>query len=180
MEITIRELAPEEFPLVDRLWEQYRGQETDRAIDRVIGAFADGVLVGTARVRRHVDGLEVDGVFVSEAHRGEGLARRLVQAVLDEFGSVPLWLHSTIPLIGFYGSFGWVPIPEAQLPPTIKRAARVLLRRDDGLRGLAHAPRSRLGVRKHESDPDLADRNGPGVGAPGEDHEDRSPHSMPR
>ncbi len=120
MEITIRELTPEEFPLVDRLWEEYRGQETDRAIDRVIGAFADGGLVGTARVRRHPDGLEVDGVFVSEAHRGEGLARRLVQAVLDEFGAVPLWLHSTIPLIGFYGSFGWVPIPEAQLPPTIR------------------------------------------------------------
>jgi GNAT superfamily N-acetyltransferase len=120
MEIAIRELAPEEFPLVDRLWEQYRGQETDRAMDRVMGAFADGALIGTARVRRHPDGLEVDGVFVSEAYRGEGLARRLVQAVLDEFGSAPLWLHSTIPLIGFYGSFGWIPIPEAQLPPTIR------------------------------------------------------------
>ncbi|HIH03943.1 MAG TPA: GNAT family N-acetyltransferase [Methanoregulaceae archaeon] len=120
MEITIRELAPEEFPLVDRLWEQYRGQETDRAIDLVIGAFADGALVGTARVRHHPDGLEVDGVFVSEAYRGGGLARRLVQAVLDEFGSNPLWLHSTIPLIGFYGSFGWVPIDERALPPTIR------------------------------------------------------------
>ncbi|MEN6341688.1 MAG: GNAT family N-acetyltransferase [Methanospirillum sp.] len=120
MEITIRELAPEEFSLVDRLWQEYRGQQTDRAIDRVIGAFADGTLVGTARVRHHPDGLEVDGVFVSETHRGEGLARRLVRAVLDEFGSEPLWLHSTIPLIGFYGSFGWVPIPEAQLPQTIR------------------------------------------------------------
>ena len=138
---------------MNRLWEQYRGQETDRAIDRVIGAFADGALVGTARVRRHPDGLEVDGVFVSEAHRGEGLARRLVQAVIDEFGTAPLWLHSTIPLIGFYGSFGWVPIPEAQLPADDPRAARVLLRRDDGLRGLAHAPRPRLGALEDEPDP---------------------------
>ena len=120
MKFSIRELSSDEFPLVDRLWEQYRGQQTDRAIDRVIGAFADGALVGTARVRRHPDGLEVDGVFVSESHRGEGLARRLVQAVLDEYGADPLWLHSTIPLIGFYGSFGWVPIDEKALPPTIR------------------------------------------------------------
>jgi predicted GNAT family acetyltransferase len=120
MEIAIRELSPGEFPLVDRLWVQYRGQETDPATDRVIGAFAGGVLVGTARVRRHPDGLEVDGVFVSEGHRGEGLARRLVQSVLDEFGSQTLWLHSTIPLIGFYGSFGWETIPESRLPPTIR------------------------------------------------------------
>lgn len=120
MEIVIRELVPAEFPRVDRLWKQYRGQETDEAIDRVFGAFADGELVGTARVRDHPDGLEVDGVFVSEAHRGAGLARRLVQAVLDEVGSAPLWLHSTIPLIGFYRSFGWETIPEAELPPTIR------------------------------------------------------------
>lgn len=120
MEITIRELGQEEFSHVDRLWEQYRGQQTDRAIDRVFGAFSDGSLVGTTRVRRHPDGLEVDGVFVSEAHRGEGLARRLVQTVLDEFGLETLWLHSTIPLIGFYGSFGWVPVPESRLPPTIR------------------------------------------------------------
>ena len=86
MEITISELGQEEFPHVDRLWEQYRGQQTDRAIDRVFGAFSDGTLVGTARVRCHPDGFEVDGVFVSETHRGEGLARRLVQAVLGEFG----------------------------------------------------------------------------------------------
>lgn len=120
MEITIRELGLEEFPLVDRLWQEYRGQETDRAIDRVIGAFARDDLVGTARVRRHPDGLEVDGVFVSEAHRGGGLARRLVLALLNEVGSHPLWLHSTIPLIGFYGSLGWETIPEARLPPTIR------------------------------------------------------------
>jgi GNAT superfamily N-acetyltransferase len=120
METTIRELGPEEFPLVDRLWQEYRGQETDRAIDRVFGAFAGDDLVGTARVRRHPDGLEVDGVFVSEGHRGGGLARRLVEAVLDKFGSAPLWLHSTIPLIGFYGSLGWETIPEGRLPPTIR------------------------------------------------------------
>ncbi len=120
MAIVIRELVPEEFPLVDQLWEEYRGKETDRTIDRVFGAFADGELVGSTRVRHHPEGLEVDGVFVSEAHRSEGLAGRLVQAVLDEFGSDTIWIHATIPLVGFYGSFGWVPIDEKALPPTIR------------------------------------------------------------
>lgn len=120
MTVLIRELEPAEFPLADHLWEQYRGQETDRATDRVFGGFVDGVLAATARVRRHPDGLEVDGVFVAEAHRGEGLARRLVEAVLAVFGDETLWLHSTIPLIAFYGSFGFTPIEERVLPPTIR------------------------------------------------------------
>jgi predicted GNAT family acetyltransferase len=89
-------------------------------MDRVFGAFVDGVLAGTTRVRRHPDGLEVDGVFVPEAHRGEGLARRLVATVVDAFGHETLWLHSTIPLIGFYGSFGFAPVDERDLPPTIR------------------------------------------------------------
>jgi GNAT superfamily N-acetyltransferase len=120
MEIVIRHLAPEEFPLVDQLSAAYRGKETDRTTDRVFGAFAGGELVGSTRVRHHPEGFEVDGVFVSEAHRSEGLAGRLVQAVLDEFGSDTTWLHSTIPLVGFYGSFGWMPIDEKALPPTIR------------------------------------------------------------
>ncbi|HOV67031.1 MAG TPA: GNAT family N-acetyltransferase [Methanoregulaceae archaeon] len=120
MGVVIRELGSDEFVLVDRLWEQYRGQETDRATDRVFGGFVDGTLAGTARVRHHPDGLEVDGVFVSEAYRSAGLARRLVQAVIDRFGHGTLWLHSTIPLIGFYGTFGFVPVKEEALPPTIR------------------------------------------------------------
>ncbi|MGD9936275.1 MAG: GNAT family N-acetyltransferase [Methanoregulaceae archaeon] len=120
MAVTIRELEPDEFVLVDRLWEQYRGQQTDRAIDRVLGAFVDGTLAGTTRARHHADGIEVDGVFVSEAHRGLGLARQLVQAMIDRVGHEPLWLHSTIPLIGFYGTFGFSPVEERALPPTIR------------------------------------------------------------
>ncbi|NLX48945.1 MAG: GNAT family N-acetyltransferase [Methanospirillum sp.] len=120
MEIAIRELGTDEFHIVDRLWEQYRGQETDRSIDRVFGGFADGDLVATTRVRQHPDGLEVDGVFTAETHRGAGLARRLVQRVVDELGDRTLWLHATIPLIGFYRSFGWVPVDERALPDTIR------------------------------------------------------------
>ena len=120
MAVTIRELDPDEFALVDQLWEPYRGQQTNRAIDLVLGGFVNGDLAGTARIRHHPDGLEVDGIFVSEAHRGVGLARQLVQAVIDRVGHEILWLHSTIPLIGFYGSFGFQPVEERALPPTIR------------------------------------------------------------
>lgn len=120
MAVTIRELDPDEFALVDQLWEQYRGQQTNRAIDLVLGGFVNGDLAGTARIRHHPDGLEVDGIFVSEAHRGVGLARQLVQAVIDRVGHEILWLHSTIPLIGFYSSFGFQPVEERALPPTIR------------------------------------------------------------
>ena len=44
-----RELLPEEFPLAEKLWEQYRGQKADAVHERIFGVFTDGELAATAR-----------------------------------------------------------------------------------------------------------------------------------
>jgi GNAT superfamily N-acetyltransferase len=118
--VTVRELSTDEFPLVEALWVHYHGQKTDRTIDRIVGAFVDGDLAAVARCRRHPDGLEVDGVFASEEHRGQGLARLVMEKLLSIVGDHLLYLHSTLVLTRFYGSLGFVTIPESDLPPTIK------------------------------------------------------------
>jgi len=51
---------------------------------------------------------------------GEGLARLLVQALIDACGHEVLYLHSTLQLISFYKTFDFVPIPEDQLPRMIR------------------------------------------------------------
>jgi len=118
--VIVRELSVDEFPLVEALWVHYHGQKTDRTTDRIIGAFVDEDLAAVARCRRHPDGLEVDGVYASEEHRGEGLARMVMEELLRTFGDQVLYLHSTLVLVRFYGSLGFVAIPEDELPPTIK------------------------------------------------------------
>ena len=117
---TIRELTPAEFPLAADVWYHYHQQTADPAIDRVFGAFIDGKLVTVARCRRHKDGLEVDGVYTLDQYRGKGLARLVVKALVNACGHETLFLHSTLDLVGFYRLFGFVPISERDLPPTIK------------------------------------------------------------
>ena len=115
-----RELTPAEFPLAAVVWYHYHQQTADPEKDRVFGAFLDGKLVAVARCRRHKDGLEVDGVYTLDESRGKGFARLVVKTLVDACGHEILFLHSTLDLIGFYRLFGFVPIPERDLPPTIK------------------------------------------------------------
>jgi len=118
--VVVRELKKDEFPLAEKLWEEYRGQKNDMPEERVFAVFEDGMLAATARCTRHPDGLEMDCVFASERFRGKGYARKAVQALIDACGSEQIFIHSTIVLIQFYKTFGFVPIPEDQLPRTIR------------------------------------------------------------
>ncbi|MEI7433075.1 MAG: GNAT family N-acetyltransferase [Methanomicrobiales archaeon] len=70
--------------------------------------------------RLYPDGHEVDGVFTLEEFRGRGLARLVVQTLIDACGHEELYMHSTLQLISFYKTFGFVPIPEDQLPKMIR------------------------------------------------------------
>jgi GNAT superfamily N-acetyltransferase len=115
-----RELKPEEFGLAEKLWEQYRGQKADPVHERIFGVFDNGTLAATARCTRHTDGVEMDCVFSSEKYRGKGYARAAVMALLQACGSEQIFIHSTLVLIAFYKSLGFVPIPEDKLPGTIR------------------------------------------------------------
>jgi len=115
-----RELKPEEFSLAEKIWEQYRGQKANSLHERIFGVFENGILASTARYTRHPDGAEMDCVFVPEEHRGKGYARMAVEALLRACGSEQIFIHSTLVLIPFYKRLGFVPIPEAQLPQTIR------------------------------------------------------------
>jgi N-acetylglutamate synthase-like GNAT family acetyltransferase len=62
----------------------------------------------------------MDCVFASEKHRGKGYARMAVEALLSACGNEPVFIHSALVLISFYKTLGFVPIPEDQLPTTIR------------------------------------------------------------
>lgn len=116
----VRELKREEFALAEKLWEQYRDQKADPVHERIFGVFSDRELAATARYTKHPDGNEMDCVFTPEKFRGKGYARLAVQALIDACGSSTIHIHSTIVLISFYKTFGFVPIPEEQLPKSIR------------------------------------------------------------
>jgi nucleotide-binding universal stress UspA family protein/predicted GNAT family N-acyltransferase len=120
LQIETRELRSEEFALAAEIWTDYHQLKADPETDRVFGVFADGTLVAVARCRRHPDGYEVDGVFTPVRFRGRGYARRVMDALVEACQHDTLYMHSVLNLVEFYGLYGFVPIPESDLPPTIR------------------------------------------------------------
>jgi nucleotide-binding universal stress UspA family protein/N-acetylglutamate synthase-like GNAT family acetyltransferase len=120
LELIVRELSHEEFSLAEQVWEQYHRQKADRSADRIFAIFIEGTVAGVARCKRHPDGVEVDGVFVGNEFRDRGYARRLMQELVRQRGHDVLYMHSTLELVSFYKSFGFIPIGESELPPTIR------------------------------------------------------------
>ena len=118
--VSVKELAKDDFWLAEQVWMSYHQQKADPDTDRIFGVFVEGSLAAVARCRRHSDGLEVDGVYVPEDYRDRGYARKAVQVLVDGCGNEPMYMHSTLPLIRFYSSFGFQQIGEHELPQSIK------------------------------------------------------------
>lgn len=120
LDIETRELRSEEFGLAEEIWLDYHELKADPGTDRIFGVFADGTLVSVARCRRHPDGYEVDGVFTPARFRGRGYARRAMDALVEACQHDTLYMHSVRNLVDFYGEYGFISIPESDLPPTIR------------------------------------------------------------
>jgi len=120
VQIETRELRSEEFGLAEEIWVDYHGLKADPKTDRIFGVFADGRLVSVARCRRHPDGYEVDGVFTPVRFRGSGYARRAMNALVEACQHDTLYMHAVRELVDFYSQYGFVSIPESDLPPTIR------------------------------------------------------------
>ena len=118
--VTVKELVSAEFPIAEELWVDYHHTKGDIRIDRIFAAFLDGQTVSIARCKRHLDGFEVDGVFTPVSQRGHGYANAVMWGLIESCGRDVLYMHSVFNLTKFYGNYGFVPIDEKELPPTIR------------------------------------------------------------
>lgn len=116
----MRELGWDEFPLATEVWRDYCGTWGDPAIDRVFGLFANRTLGALAMCRRHPDGCEVDAVFTPARFRRRGYARRVVGGLVEACRGEDLFMYAVAGLEPFYAGFGFAPIHESDLPPTIR------------------------------------------------------------
>jgi GNAT superfamily N-acetyltransferase len=120
--VEVRELSPAELIRAEReLWIHYHQQTADQINDRLFAAFAGTKLIGVARCSRHPDGLEVDAVYVLDEYRRRGFARSVMILLIEECGrQETLYMHAKIELVDFYGSLGFYPMAECDLPKTIR------------------------------------------------------------
>ena len=107
--------AVHRFLSEESYWAKGRPREVQEAAIRnsvCVGAYTpDGAQAGFARVV--TDGATfawLCDVFVLPEHRGNGLARRLVQAALDEVSVVRRWVLATQDAHGVYAPLGFAPL----------------------------------------------------------------------
>jgi len=117
---TVRELRVEEFSLANEIWKDYHETKGDPGLDRIFAVFSGTMLLSLARCRRHPDGLEVDGIFTPESHRGNGYSRMAVGALVEACHNDDLFMYAVRHLVGFYAVFGFEPIVETDLPDIIR------------------------------------------------------------
>ncbi|WP_048180677.1 GNAT family N-acetyltransferase [Methanoculleus sediminis] len=116
----VRELTSAEFSAADEVWREYHGTAGDPGRDRIFATFLAGQIVSLARCRRHPGGLEVDGVFTPEGCRNKGYARTTMAALVTACHNDDLHMYAVESLAGFYSEFGFISIPERNLPPRIR------------------------------------------------------------
>lgn len=118
--VEIRELKSDEFPDANVVWIDYHETKGDPQSDRVFAAFDGDQIVSLARCRRHPDGYEVDAVYTPETHRGRGFSRHVVEALVEACYNEELTMYAVQHLKKFYSGFGFVPIPEGELPVSVR------------------------------------------------------------
>lgn len=116
----VRELTAAEFPVAEELWTDYHQTKGDPHTDRIFAGFFHHEAVSVARCRKHPDGFELDAVFTPVSHRGHGYADAVVWGLVEACGHETLYMHSVKNLTGFYARYGFVPVRESELPPTIR------------------------------------------------------------
>ena len=108
------------FLSTEAYWGRWRSREdVVRQVTgawRVVGAYDGGTMVGFARaVSDGVAFAYLADVFVLDEHRGRGLGRRLVDAMIEGGpGADYRWHLHTADAHGLYGRFGFV-APDATL-----------------------------------------------------------------
>lgn len=119
--VEVRELRSGEFPDANRVWVDYHETIGDPEVDRIFAAFEGGEIVSLARCRHHPDGSsEVDAVFTPEGYRGRGLSRQVVGALVEACYNEELSMYAVQHLKKFYAGFGFVPVPEGDLPVSVR------------------------------------------------------------
>ena len=81
----------------------------------------DGRIIGAVQMRRHSDGSrELGSLVVSKEARGQGIASRLIDAMLAE-DNEPVWMITAEPYARAYSRWGFEAIETRKAPAKVRR-----------------------------------------------------------
>jgi GNAT superfamily N-acetyltransferase len=114
-EILFRPASPYEFPSVVRLYEEggYTGRY--QAADFMLLGMAGQDAVAVLRLVEEQHHQLLRGLYVAKEWRGQGIARRLVQAALERLHE-PCYCLTHTELLNFFASAGFLPCSDEEAP----------------------------------------------------------------
>ena len=84
-----------------------------------------GLIIGCGQVKPHFDGTcELASIAVVPEHRGEGIARALIERLMRE-NPPPLYLTCLKSMQPLYIKFGFRDVPPAEMPAYFRRLWRI-------------------------------------------------------
>src|SRR4051794_33613998 len=123
-EIGIRRAGAADQPGIRALVHGERLNANDLHWSNFLVAAANSDVVGTLRMRIHPDGSrELGSLVVSRELRGQGVATRLIDAMLAE-ERAPMWAVMSDAFAQRYRRWGFLPIDAASAPVRVRRSQR--------------------------------------------------------
>ena len=107
--------------------------------DKPVIAVVDGRVVGVVRLVAKPSIQLLRGMFIDEAHRGQGIGRRMLRVFEPMIASAPCFMTCRRGLLHFYGEIGFRAIPDEESPRFLQERVagyrerhgdQVILRRD--------------------------------------------------
>ena len=126
-EYTIRPARREDFPAIRALIHVVHINPTGLDWRRFqVAVDPDGRLLGCGQVKVHGDGSrELASIAVREQFRSRGVARAVIEALLQREPRRPLYLMCRAPLEPFYGRFSFKIVVPAEMPAYFRRIHRM-------------------------------------------------------
>jgi len=93
----------------------------------VLATDREGNIIGCGQVKPHADGLlELASIAVLPDWRGKGIARRLIEHLLEQYPGT-LYLTCRSQLGSMYQKFGFQTIQRVDMPPYFQRLSRIVV-----------------------------------------------------
>jgi amino-acid N-acetyltransferase len=124
--ITLRPARETDKPVIRRLVFRARLNPSGIKWQRfIVGVVPTGDVIACVQIKPHRDGSqELASLVVAPEYRGKEIARLVLEHLLqNQKGDLYLMCRSS--LGGFYRKFGFIGIPEPQMPPYFQRISRL-------------------------------------------------------
>jgi len=116
----IREATESDRPEINAIYATLGFMPWDPGQDQLLVAVAGDRLVGCGRLHRYPNAVELGGMYVHPNFRGKGIARTMLQSLVNLLGDEACYCVPFDHLAHFYAQFGFAACPEEGLPPIIE------------------------------------------------------------